>query len=53
MSQSRLTSLVEATGNVVVGYAVAVAALTMVFPPFGLQASLGQNLGIGAAFTVV
>ncbi len=39
--------------NVVVGYGVAVAAQMLVFPLFGLHASLGKNLGIGAVFTLV
>ena len=46
-------SLVEAVANVAVGYGVAVATQIVVFPVFGVQASLGQNLGIGAAFTLV
>jgi hypothetical protein len=46
-------SLAEAAANVVVGYAVAVATQMLVFPVFGLHASLGQNLAIGAGFTVV
>ena len=53
MRQSRLMSLVEAVANVVVGYGVAVGTQILVFPLFGLQATLGQNLGIGAIFTVV
>jgi hypothetical protein len=51
--QSRAMSLVEAVANVVVGFAVAVLAQMLVFPLFGLRASLDQNLGIGAIFTVV
>jgi hypothetical protein len=51
MRQSRLMSLVEAAANVVVGYAAAVATQALVFPLFGLQATLGQNLAIGAIFT--
>ena len=39
--------------NVVVGYALAVGAQLLVFPLFGLQATLGQSLGIGAIFTLV
>ena len=51
MKQSRLMSLVEAVTNVVVGYGVAVMAQMLVFPLFGLQASLTDNLLIGAIFT--
>ena len=53
MKQSRRMSLVEALANVVVGYGIAVITQVVVFPLFGLQASLAQNLGIGAVFTVV
>jgi len=51
--QSRRTSLVEAIANVAVGYGVAVTTQVLVFPVFGLQASLADNLLIGAVFTVV
>ena len=45
MRQSRLMSLVEAVANVVVGYGLAVWTQVLVFPLFGLQATLRQNLG--------
>ena len=51
MSQSRHMSLVEAVTNVVVCYVLAVATPIVVFPWFGLQASLGENLAIGLAFS--
>ena len=51
--QSRWMSLMEATTNIVVGYGLAVLTQMLVFPLFGLRVSLGENLGIGAAFTVV
>jgi hypothetical protein len=51
--QSRTMSLVEAIANVAVGYCVAVATQMIVFPWFGLSATLGQNLGLGLVFTVV
>ena len=44
-------SLVEAVTNVVVGYVLAVATQIVVFTWFGLQASLGENLAIGLAFS--
>jgi len=53
MRQSRRMSFVEAIANVAVGYGVAVTTQVLVFPVFGLQASLGDNLLIGAVFTVV
>lgn len=51
--QSRAMSLIEALVNVGVGYGVAVATQVMVFPIFGLHASLDQNLAIGLIFTAV
>lgn len=53
MTQSRLMSAVESVANVAVGYSVAVATQAVVFPMFGLRASLGDNLKIGLIFTVV
>ena len=46
-------SLAESIANVVVGYGVAVATQMLVFPLFGLHASLSQNLLIGLVFTGV
>ncbi len=53
MKQSRWMSLVEAVTNVLVGYGVAVATQWLVFPLFGLHATLQDNLVIGLIFTVV
>ena len=52
MKQSRRMSLVEALANVAVGFGVAVATQAIVFPLFGLRASLADNLTIGAIFTL-
>jgi len=51
--QSRRMSAVEACANVAIGYGVAVLAQLAIFPAFGIAVSLGDNLLIGAAFTVV
>jgi hypothetical protein len=53
MPQSRRLSLLEAMTNVFVGYALAVLTQLIVFPWFGLTASLQDNLAIGAAFVGV
>ena len=53
MKQSRAMSLVEAVANGVVGYGVAVVTQMLVFPVFGLQTTLVQNLKLGGLFTVV
>ena len=45
-------SLIEALTNVAVGYGLAVTMQMLMFPLFGLHASLTDNLLIGAAFTV-
>jgi hypothetical protein len=50
MTQSRWMSMVESLTNVVVGYALAVAAQIVVFPWFGLHPSLGENFLIGLIF---
>lgn len=44
-------SLLESLINVAVGYGVAVSAQVLVFPLFGLEVSLVDNLVIGAIFT--
>ena len=53
MSQSRRMSLIEAATNATVGYALAVVTQIVVLPWFGLHPSLGENLMIGALFTVI
>jgi hypothetical protein len=53
MKQSRLMSLIEAITNVIVGYGVAVVTQILIFPLFGLQTTLGQNLAMGGIFTIV
>ena len=51
--QSRRGSLIEVFTNVVVGYALAVVTQIIVFPWFGLQPSLGDNLALGLVFTSI
>ena len=53
MKQSRAMSLVEFITNVVLGYALAIAAQLAVFPLFGIEAALGEHLAIGLAFVGV
>ena len=50
--QSRRMSLVEAVTNVVVGFGVALLTQIIIFPLFGLEVTLGENLAIGGLFTV-
>ena len=49
--QSRLISLIEALANVMIGYASAVAAQIFVFPMFGIDVSLVDNLSLALVFT--
>lgn len=51
--QSRCMSLAEAVTNVLLGYGIAVMTQVTVFPLFGLNVSLSENLGIGLVFTVI
>ena len=53
MRQSRWMSFAESVTNVVVGYGVAVVTQMLVFPLFGMRASVHDNLVIGVIFTVV
>ena len=53
MKQTRKMSLIEAIANVIVGYTLAVITQMLIFPVFGLHATLAQNLKIGLVFTVV
>jgi hypothetical protein len=46
-------SLTEAAANVLVGFAIVIAAQIVVFPIFGLNASLAQNLKLGLIFTLL
>lgn len=51
--QSRKHSALEAVFNVFIGYWVAVLAQIAIFPVFGLYVPFGDNLLMGAFFTVV
>ena len=53
MTQSRRASLLESAANIAIGYGVAVAAQVVIFPMFGMDVPLSDNLLIGALFTVV
>jgi hypothetical protein len=51
--QSRWMSFVESVTNIVVGYGLAVLTQIIVFPLFGLHASLGENFLLAALFTCI
>lgn len=50
--QTRFMSFMEAVANIVVGYGLAVLMQIIVFPLFGLHASLNDNLLIGGVFSL-
>ncbi len=51
--QSRKQSLIESVVNVLVGYVVALVSQLAIFPLFGVNLPLADNLLISAFFTVV
>jgi hypothetical protein len=51
MSQSRMGSAVEAVANVAIGFGVAVGSQIVIFPMFGINIPLSDDLLIGAWFT--
>ena len=51
--QSRWMSLVEAVTNIMVGYGLAVLTQIIVFPLFGLHATLSENVLISGIFTLI
>jgi hypothetical protein len=53
MKQNRFMSLVESIANVAVGYLLALTTQVILFPLFGIKASLSEHLAIGAAFAGV
>mgnify|MGYP001077669446 CR=1 FL=1 len=50
MKQSQFMSLLEATTNVFVGYLLAIVTQIIVFPWFGIMATLDVHLTIGLLF---
>jgi hypothetical protein len=46
-------SLVEAVTNIAVGYCLAILTQIVVFPLFGLHATLSENVLIGGIFTLI
>ena len=51
--QTRTQSMIESATNVLIGYFVAVVSQMVVFPVFGIQVGLVDNLLIGCYFTMV
>ena len=51
--QTKRQSFIEASLNIVIGYIVAIVGQIVVFPWFDIDVTLGDQLGIGAIFTVI
>jgi hypothetical protein len=51
--QTKKQSLFESITNVTVGYGVALLSQIIIFPVFGIEATIKDNLMIGLFFTVV
>jgi uncharacterized membrane protein (DUF2068 family) len=52
MSQSRLSSLAETTVNMIVGFWLSVLVQMIVFPLYGYELKLHDNMAIVALFTI-
>lgn len=53
MNQTRLGSLIEALMNVAIGLMVSVVANAIVFPRFGFQPTVGENVAISMIYTAI
>ena len=51
--QTRIQSMIETGANVAIGYVIALLSQIAIFPLFGIHASIGTNIQIGAWFTVI
>jgi hypothetical protein len=51
MQQTKLGSLYEAIINIIIGAGVALTSQLIIFPLYGIEVSMGTNLGILAWFT--
>ena len=51
--QTKLQSAIESGVNILIGYLVALASQLIVFPQFGINIPLTDNLLIGFWFTVI
>lgn len=53
MTQTRLGSLIEACINVLIGFAINFVANLLILPLIDFHITTGQNLFIGALYTVI
>lgn len=52
MTQTKLGSFIEAMFNVLIGYVINIGVQLVVYPQFGADFSLVDNLNLGLIFTV-
>jgi hypothetical protein len=52
-TQSRKNSFIEALTNVVIGYSIAFISQLLIFPMYGGNFTIEQNIYIGAWFTLI
>ncbi|WP_417534154.1 hypothetical protein [Marinobacterium stanieri] len=53
MEQTKLGSFIEALINVVIGFAINYTANMTLFPLFGWEISMEQNIGLGLCYTAI
>ena len=53
MTQTRLSSLIEALFNVAIGFTINFIANMLILPLIGFHISVSQNLFIGVLYTVI
>lgn len=51
--QSKLHSFLESVLNIVIGYVVAILSQLIIFPWFGINLPIQENLLMGLCFTVI
>ena len=51
--QSRWHSFMESCVNILIGYSVAVTSQVLIFPLYGINIQLHQNMAIGVWFTLI
>ena len=51
MTQSRVSSLIEALFNVAIGFGINFTANMLIFPQFGFHITPSANLAMGAIYT--
>ena len=51
--QTKMQSLLEATTNTLIGYAISVGVGQLVYPYFGYEVTIMDNMGLTAVFVAV